>query len=866
MQNETGQSTFRTYAELRAAHSEFSKRYKSARLTHPRGVTKSADPDTENDQTDETNTESDVEAFVEKAEASGVNISRDDERRAAQTILDYWSAELINSSAIGDKDWSPSVLAPCPENNDHFEDPHAADISPEVAKKRRQARDLIRLSGVVRRWRDSGESSDYLLSGDALNEAEDHMDLDPGIREIVVKSRVLERRRTNHRWIGFSTIITVLTVLCIALLILWREAEEERGIAEKARTIAEVQSNLAHVAREDAEAQANEARRARQKAEEQAIIAQEARDLAEQEKRSAETQTIDADKLKEQAERNAFESNKAFEIAQSRVRELETAQSQLDLSIQVIAKAVADGAVQKKALPRKIQNLLNSALFSRYVFPPLRDPFLTGFHPEFLGFPIRRPKLSQSQESTAFLGGGSLHYVNYSIVFDRQKRSALYAAGNLDRSQLQVLPRVAGKTLRDPRVPEILQPDLPEVALSGNSALLIGGEIAWGPFLEDTNLDPADRLSGVTKVFPNTIPAQVGLNRWTWTEVNRWILTEHNQAANNVNIFAGPIFRADDPGVEGVAMPQRYWKIAVSRQATNQFYLSGSALRVDAFIVKSGDYGGGAVDRGGNRLFVPDDHRISIKEIEALTGLVFDDRIRQADASSVHSSADLPDASQVLADSVRLLNSEQTSARASVVGQIVNAFGPKGLDPAGQKKIVTAILENLGRIKPADLTTAGLYNYTFVLSQVPFEIWDLAGWEELKINALNAARKLESLGRRGALHIAPKSRENINVLKGNLGAETTGLETVAFKFATITRAQAVETSFVLQDQGWDIPGEQRTHAASGLNEVAYGDELDQAAAEILAEDLQLLRPDSSCCKVVRDQELTRGFLEIRISE
>lgn len=839
---------FSSYSQLRDTHERLTKAHAAAR--------------TEKQASHEADTPA-ILAFVEKARATGSILSREDERRAAQTILDYWSAELITSSAVGDKDWSPAALSPCLTGTDpsHALDP--TDISPAAAARRRRAREQIRLSAVVRRWRDSGESNDYLLSGSALDEAEDHMDLDPGIKALVLKSRSLERRRTKRRWIGFSAAIAVLSALCVALAILWQFSENHRRIAEVQRAEAEKQT-------ERAIQQTKLANRERLNAEKQKNIATRQAEMAENQRKEAESQKLEAEKQQEVAEAKQLEAVEAFEVAQTRVSELEQAQTQLDMSLRVINRAVNEGSIKRATLPPDVLAALDNAVSSRYEFPTLGDPFMTGYNPDFLGFVVRRPKLSPDLEASAFLGGGSLHYVNYSLTFDEQKRQPIFSASNLDRSQLLVLPRVSGAVLKDPRVPPEMQPDLPDRGtLPGSGHMpLVGGEIAWGAYFQGAEYEASDKLAGVTRVFPNIIPAPADLDRRAWSEIDRWILTEHNKSANNVIIYSGPIPGAEDQVVDGVRISKRYWKIAVSRAPLTRASDQVDALHVDAFVVggQRTVSAGGAVDRGGNPLFNLNAHRVGINEVERLTGLTFDDKIRQADARILSDPGHDKAPGQDLAESVGLLNSPQNSARTSTTQQMVSALGPKGIGHAGQEKIVTALLDQLDALAAPELTTTGLYNYTLILSRVPFQTWNLESWNSLRIRALKAMRKLETQGRRGEIRIAPKARQNINDVKGNLGAETTGLETIEFRFDGISRSQAVEISFALQEMGWDIPGEERTGTVSGLNEVRYGAEIDQATAQILAEDLQTLWQNGACCKVVQNDDIKPGFLEISISD
>ena len=839
---ETGSAGFSGYAELREAHSQFSKRYAAARS----GVGSTGDGG------------DGIHAFVDKAKEAGAFIVREDERRAAQTILDYWSAELINASSGSGKDWSPAVLAPPMDDQDRFRDPDARDISPELAERRRRARDQIRLSAVVRRWRDSGESSDYLLSGAALRDAENHMDLDPEIKALVLKSRESERRKSTYRWVGLTTAVAILSVLCVALWFMWRQANDDKIIAETQTGIAKQQEQRALEQQKRAETLKAAAEVQKREAENQ-------KELAEKLRAAAESQKIEADRQRERAEEKTIETSKAFESSQARVRELENAQTQLDAALRVIGEAIRTGVLAESDIPPELLSSLENVARSHYRFPTDALRQMTGYNPDFLGVPVRRPSLPNGLESHTLNDGTPLPYVNYSLVFDTLRRSAVYTASNLDRSQLLVLPRVAGTIVKDPRIPDALQPLSadPRVYPALETSLLAANEIAWGPFFEGREYEAAEKLASVTRVFPNVVPEEAGIDRQTWAALERWILTEHNISATKVSIFTGTVPAADDPVISGVSIPRQYWKVAVSREPVTRISESLNALRVDAFVIKAGR---GPASGAKGAPFNPQPYRVSIGDIEGLTGLTFDDRIRDAAARGHASAQDGESEAKMLAAQVNLLNAAQSSTRTDVTQQIVNAVGPKGLSLTDQREVIAALLDQLDRTVVQDLTTTGLYNFLFSLSQVPAFTWEQPGWKPLRDRALQTVRDLEQLARSSKIHIAPKTRENLSEWEVNLGGEVGNQETIYFQFAGMTREKALEVSFGLRDLGWKIPGEERTAAAAGRNEIRYGAEDDKPTAEFLATDLKTMWPNEACCKTVRNAKIQKGVIEVWISQ
>jgi endonuclease G len=68
--------------------------------------------------------------------------------------------------------------------------------------------------------------------------------------------------------------------------------------------------------------------------------------------------------------------------------------------------------------------------------------------------------------------------------------------------------------------------------------------------------------------FTNGTPQFDTFNRGAWTQLERWVLTEHNSNTKLVSIFTGPVLTDENPIIRGVEMPRSFRKIAVSRRDT----------------------------------------------------------------------------------------------------------------------------------------------------------------------------------------------------------------------------------------------------------------------------------------------------------
>jgi Pentapeptide repeats (8 copies) len=148
-----------------------------------------------------------IREFLTPACNAGAFIRDARERRVAQGILDFWSAELATSQLAQPGDFSAQMLAPY--------DAATASASPgdRPVQNLDDQRALIRLAALARQWRDSGKRRGYLLYGDAVGEAARFADRDPDLAEFVIASQdaVSGRKKMVLGGIG-GFVIAALTV------------------------------------------------------------------------------------------------------------------------------------------------------------------------------------------------------------------------------------------------------------------------------------------------------------------------------------------------------------------------------------------------------------------------------------------------------------------------------------------------------------------------------------------------------------------------------------------------------------------------------------------------------------------------------
>jgi endonuclease G, mitochondrial len=238
---------------------------------------------------------------------------------------------------------------------------------------------------------------------------------------------------------------------------------------------------------------------------------------------------------------------------------------------------------------------------------PFRDEDFTrrrGYDDSFLGIPVPLPTVADPSV-IAKLDDGShvLPYEHFSLVLDKGRRLALFTASNVDADPARKEPEpgrdytregLTGlgendqeKWFTDPRIPALDQ--LPDRFFTKDRKAFDKGhivrreDVAWG-----TTYDEVRRANGDTFHVTNCSPQVAHFNRSTkqgaWGRLENLILRQAK--AERYSVFAGPVFRPDDPifrgiddvGPVGVPIPRRFWKIVVAR--------SGAGLQTFAFILE----------------------------------------------------------------------------------------------------------------------------------------------------------------------------------------------------------------------------------------------------------------------------------------
>lgn len=180
-----------------------------------------------------------VTAFRDEVAAAGARLGQEEDREAAQGIIDYWSTQLLAWSTNGARPDLDLPLAPYLASP---EPPLPAGTPPARRPKRQataqDARAQIRIGALAYQWRRSNRAPGYLLTGNALVEAAGYRDKDPEIEAFVSASAAAERR-TRHIRMGFIVTLVLSIAFAVLALISFLRENDARKEADRLRGQAE---------------------------------------------------------------------------------------------------------------------------------------------------------------------------------------------------------------------------------------------------------------------------------------------------------------------------------------------------------------------------------------------------------------------------------------------------------------------------------------------------------------------------------------------------------------------------------------------------------------------------------------------------
>lgn len=266
------------------------------------------------------------------------------------------------------------------------------------------------------------------------------------------------------------------------------------------------------------------------------------------------------------------------------------------------------------------------------------------YDPDFLGaVSVPLPSLLPGTAQDAWNDGAPVDHTNYSLVFNRQRALAIYAAANVDGNQLVSGIRRKSFTF-DPDVPNQIQIDdergyrgipTPENNPWDAGHLARRKDVHWP---DEPTAKEAERD---TSRWTNIAPQHARLNRGPWRKVEDWLLDLADDADQRLSVFTGPVFTATDLVWQNKAdeleirIPSGYWKVGL--------FLHGGDLRAAAFLIWQTDVVPSVDD------FDPDDfdpvlEQVRVLTIEHLAGLSFGNTVRAADPLHFGATVETDDA------------------------------------------------------------------------------------------------------------------------------------------------------------------------------------------------------------------------------
>lgn len=236
----------------------------------------------------------------------------------------------------------------------------------------------------------------------------------------------------------------------------------------------------------------------------------------------------------------------------------------------------------------------------------------TGYDETFLGkgFEIPLPSLSEGMvNDIAEMEDGRkiLPYTHFSIMMSKSRRLAYYTAVNIDGKNRVDVKRKKDKWYFDSRIDEAFQcgPNLYNNNPLDRGHLTRRQDPNWGLDASKANED--------TFHFTNCSPQHSQLNQKTWLNLEDYILDNARINELKINVFTGPVFRADDMMYRGeFKIPAEFWKVVVMVKDDNT--LSATAyLQTQKNLIQNLEFAYGAYKT----------YQVTVAQIEALTNLDF---------------------------------------------------------------------------------------------------------------------------------------------------------------------------------------------------------------------------------------------------
>ena len=188
-----------------------------------------------------------------------------------------------------------------------------------------------------------------------------------------------------------------------------------------------------------------------------------------------------------------------------------------------------------------------------------------GYRSDFLGIDVPAPTAGPTikDDVNTFTVSGKnatlLPYTHFSVCMSKARRMCRFTACNVEGGALQDIGRAGIPWRFDARFDEELQAgdDLYRDNDLDRGHMVRRLDPVWGDDQE------AQAANEDTFHFTNSCPQHKDLNQKTWNDLEDYVLQNAGKFRLRVNVFTGPVFRADDPDYRDFQLPLDFWKVVV---------------------------------------------------------------------------------------------------------------------------------------------------------------------------------------------------------------------------------------------------------------------------------------------------------------